>query len=144
MLKLNATVISYALYIACENMKEHLIPAYIENVMRIIERLAAYKSQQASFVYRRPSHGWLLRPPGYQVAIESRVLEKTLRHLGALVEVDRSISRKRFIVRVQPLKKVVKRRKVLIGLIRRFLLEELRERAERVARARARIPKRDN
>ena len=125
-------------------MKEHLVGAYVENVLRILERLSRYRSQQASFVYRHPSHGWLLRPPGYQVAIESRVLEKTLRHLGALVEVDRSISRKRFIVRVQPLKKVVKRRKALIGLIRRFLLEELRERAERVAQARARIPRRSN
>jgi len=125
-------------------MKEHLVDVYIENVLSILERLSRYKSQQASFVYRRPSHGWLLRPEGYQVAIESRVLERTLRHLDALIEVDRSISRKRFIVRVKPLRKALKRRRTLIGLIRRFLLEELRERAERVARARARIPKRDN
>jgi len=121
-------------------MKEHLVDVYVQNVLLILERLAKYKSQQASFVYRHPSHGWLLRPEGYQVAIESRVLEKTLRYLGALIEVDRSISRKRFIVRVKPLRKALKK-KTLIGLIRRFLWEELQERAERVAQARARIPK---
>jgi hypothetical protein len=123
-------------------MKEHLVDVYIENVLRILERLSRYKSQQASFVYRHPSHGWLLRPPGYQVAIESRVLEKTLRYLDALIEVDRSISRKRFVVKVQPLKKALKNRKTLLMLLRRFLLEELRERAERVAQARARISRR--
>jgi hypothetical protein len=125
-------------------MKEHLYEVYIENVLRIIERLAAYKSQQASFVYRHPTHQWLLRPEGYQTAIESRVLEKVLKYLDALVEVDRSISRKRFIVKVQPLKKALKKRRTLIGIIRRFLREELQERAERVAQARARIPKHNN
>jgi len=75
-------------------MKEHLVPVYIENIMMILVRLSRYKSRQASFVYRHPSHSWLLRPEGYQVAIESRVLEKALKHLDALIEVDRSISRK--------------------------------------------------
>ena len=106
---------------------EHLVPVYIENVTMILERLAKYRSQQASFVYRHPEHRWLLRPPGYQPSIESRVLEKVLKQLGALVEVDRSASRKRFIVRVKPIRAALRSRKKLYRLVHRLLLQELEE-----------------
>jgi hypothetical protein len=110
---------------------KHLIPTYIENIVKILERLACYKSQQASFTYRHPEHEWLLRPQGYQPAIESRVLEKTLRSLGALVEVQRA-SKKRFIVKVQPIKEALKNkknRKKLHRLIMQLFIDELKERA---------------
>jgi hypothetical protein len=112
---------------------EHLIPAYIENIIKILEKLSRYKSQQASFTYRHPTHSWLLRPQGYQPAIESRVLEKTLRSLGALVEVQRASKRfKRFIVKVQPIKEALKNKKnreKLYSLIRQLFLEDLEEKA---------------
>lgn len=110
----------------------HLIPAYVENITKILERLASYKSQQASFSYRHPEHEWLLRPQGYQPAIESRVLEKVLKHLGALIEVDRSASKKRFIVKVKPIRDVLKNkknRKKLYKLIMQLFVDELKERA---------------
>ena len=108
---------------------KHLIPIYVENVVKILERLASYKSQQASFTYRHPEHEWLLRPQGYQPAIESRVLEKTLRNIGALIEVDRSASKKRFIVNVQPIKRALKNRKKLYKLVMQLFMDELKERA---------------
>jgi hypothetical protein len=110
---------------------KHLIPAYVENITKILERLASYKSQQASFTYRHPEHEWLLRPPGYQPAIESRVLEKVLKQLGALIEVDRSASKKRFIVKVQPIRRALgkKNRKKLHRLIMQLFVDELKERA---------------
>ena len=110
---------------------KHLIPIYVENVVKILERLASYKTRQASFSYRHPEHKWLLRPQGYQPAIESRVLEKTLRNIGALIEVDRSAGKKRFIVNVQPIKRALgkKNRKKLHRLITQLFVDELKERA---------------
>jgi hypothetical protein len=96
----------------------------------ILERLAKYKSQRASFVYRHPTHGWLLRPEGYQPAIESCVLEKVLARLGALVEVEKSTSNKRFkrfIVRVKPIRRALRNRRKLRKLIMQLLLEDLEE-----------------
>ena len=88
-----------------------LLPAYVQNITKILYKLAGSVTERASFTYGSRHRAWLERPEGYSPPIESQVLELVLRELGVLageVDVNNSKRRKRFIVKANVLREKLK------------------------------------
>ncbi|MEM3549305.1 MAG: hypothetical protein QXJ23_09925 [Thermofilum sp.] len=84
-----------------------LLPAYVQNITKILYKLAGSVTERASFTYSSRHRAWLERPKGYSPPIESQVLELVLRELGVLageVDVNNYKRRKRFIVKASKLR----------------------------------------
>jgi hypothetical protein len=88
-----------------------LLPTYVQNVSKILWRLAGSVTERASFTYNSRKRSWLERPEGYSPPVESQVLELVLRELGVLVgevDVNNKKRRKKFIVKANVLRKKLK------------------------------------
>jgi hypothetical protein len=105
-----------------------LLPAYVQNISKILWKLAGYVSERASFTYSSRHRAWLERPEGYSPPIESQVLELVLRELGVLVgkvDVNNHKRRKRFIVKANMLRE--KLQKMSQEELERLVAEKLRD-----------------
>ncbi|MCI4409346.1 MAG: hypothetical protein JHC26_09655 [Thermofilum sp.] len=104
-----------------------LLPAYVQNISKILWKLAGYVTERASFTYSSRHRAWLERPEGYSPPIESQVLELVLRELGVLdgeVDVNNQRRKKRFIVKTNVLRE--KLQKMSQEDLERLVAEKLR------------------
>jgi hypothetical protein len=105
-----------------------LLPAYVQNISRILWKLAGSVTERASFTYNSRKRSWLERPEGYSPPLESQVLELVLRELGVLdgeVDVNNKKRRKRFIVKARVLRNKLKN--MSQKELERLVAEKLRE-----------------
>ena len=105
-----------------------LLPVYVQNISRILWKLAGSVTERASFTYGSRKRAWLERPEGYSPPVESQVLELVLRELGVLVgevDVNNKKRRKRFIVKARVLRKKLKN--MSQKELERLVAEKLRE-----------------
>jgi hypothetical protein len=105
-----------------------LLLAYVQNISRILWKLAGSVTERASFTYNSRKRSWLERPEGYSPPLESQVLELVLRELGVLdgeVDVNNKKRRKRFIVKARVLRNKLKN--MSQKELERLIAEKLRE-----------------